>query len=69
MGVEVLSSPASAMVLEHVNVTFTCEFSGNPLPSILWEREGSADLPVQTRDIETTSITNDTFAFHTVRES
>ena len=67
MGVEVLSSPASVMVLEHVDVTFTCMFSGNPSPFISWEREGSADLPVQTRiDIEATSVTNDTFTFYTV---
>ena len=69
MDIELVFNPASTMFLEHVNVILTCIFTGNPPPSISWEREGSADLPAQfRRDISTITTTDDTITLHTVSE-
>ena len=39
------SNPSNATAMEHMDVTFTCQFSGIPAPVIEWEREGRIPLP------------------------
>ncbi len=64
----VVVSPNSLAVMEHNSVTLTCTFTGNPAPTITWEREGTASLPVETRrSINSTSELNSTVRLYTVR--
>ena len=71
-GVVLVSSPTSAIVLEHEFVFFTCMFRGNPRPNITWQKDGSYDnIPVRLRREIITSLytwINSTITIHTVSE-
>ena len=52
VGPALVSSPSSVVVAEHNATILTCEFTGNPQPSIIWEKEGGNLPPMTRRDID-----------------
>ena len=67
VGTALVSSPASTTVLEHNSLTLVCEFSGNPAPTIIWEREGSDPLPFTRASIVTTNTMHENYTLYTVQ--
>ncbi len=60
-------NPNSLLAVEHNSVVLTCKFAGNPVPFVIWERNGVDSLPVETRrSITTVSMANETVKIHTV---
>ncbi len=58
-------SPNSQVVLEQLFATLTCTYTGNPAPSITWEREGMVSLPTR-HSITSTSQQNNTIGLYIV---
>ena len=66
VGATLVSSPTSTTVLEFNSLTLVCEFHGNPAPTIIWEREGSDQLPLTRASIMPTNTMHENYTLYTV---
>ncbi len=64
----IFQNPNFLEVTVQNNAVLTCQFTGNPPPTITWEREGSDPLPEESRLFitETNLIADDSIIIYTV---